>query len=66
MSEYLKVIGDRFISNKLTININKTSYKTFGCTSKKLFDTINISINSEAIAGAQTIKYLGAIFDCRC
>ena len=65
MNSNLKIIGDWFIANKLTINTKKTSYINFGCTRNKLLNNINITINFETISRTDTIKYLGVIFDCR-
>ena len=53
-----------FSANKLSLNIDKTCYMLFGCTSKcQVNATLNLSINGQRINKVSSCKYLGIIID---
>ena len=56
----LKRIADWFRVNKLTLNINKTVFMSFGCTNDKLKE---IKIDGEKIESSEYTKFLGLWID---
>ena len=58
---------DRFViwckKNKLTVNIAKTKYMTFG--SKKCFKDSKLKIDGQDLMRVPTYKYLGVILDTK-
>lgn len=63
MNEYLAILSNWFINNKLTINVKKTNYVTFGCYADSVPDSINILINDSVITRKQDFRYLGIVLD---
>lgn len=64
MNNSLSRLGEWFITNKLTLNLEKTVFITFGCNKKSLpsFD-LNIHINNNPIIRVTSCKYLGILLD---
>lgn len=63
MNEYLMKLNDWFIYNKLTINVQKNSFITFGCYSDSVPKNLNININGTLISRKESLKYLGLTLD---
>lgn len=63
MNDYLDDVSTWLKLNKLTLNIQKTAYITFGCYSDSLPQQIEIKIDSENLNRVRETKYLGIIFD---
>ena len=63
MNKYLDEVSIWLRLNKLTINIQKTVYLTFGNYSDSVPRTINIEINGEQLKRVTETKYLGINFD---
>lgn len=64
MNEYLKEVSAWLSSNKLSLNIDKTVYVTFGNYCISVPESLNINIDGKLITRVETVRYLGIIFDC--
>ena len=62
MNKFLPSAADWLALNKLTLNINKTAYITFGNYSNSVPIKLDI-IDNEPIMKVESCKYLGVIFD---
>lgn len=63
MNLKLEKINIWLIYNRLSLNINKTVYITFGCYKNSLPNHLDISIGGHSINRVYSTKYLGVIFD---
>ena len=63
MNEYLSKLCVWFIKNKLTINIKKTEFLTFGCYADSVPDVINIRANKFDVTRKESLKYLSVMID---
>ena len=63
MNELLVSIADWLSLNKLTVNIKKTVYITFGNYSDSVPKEQNIKIFNGKETDVESCKYLGVIFD---
>lgn len=63
MNNYLRDVSSWLASNKLSLNIDKTVYMTFGSYSNSIPEFLDISINGKSITNVESCKYLGIIFD---
>lgn len=63
MNKYLEDVSIWLALNKLTLNVKKTVYITFGNYCDSVPKELNISINQEKIKRVENCKYLGIIFD---
>lgn len=63
MNNYLNEIATWLSLNKLSLNITKTSYMTFGNYCDSVPALINIQINGKQLQRVQEAKYLGIILD---
>ena len=60
----LKILSDWFLSNKLTINVNKTKYMLFRSSKNKEAKLdMDIYINNFKLSGVNSTKFLGIEFD---
>ena len=64
VSNELVSVHEWLCANKLSLNIEKTSYVIFHPPQKKLDYTVQISLNELHIKREKTIKYLGIVIDC--
>lgn len=64
MSSYLDKIGIWLQRNYLTLNIDKTTYVTFGSYSDSVPEVFQLKIYNEIIKRVNSCKYLGLYFDC--
>ena len=64
MKVYLDEVGKWLYDNYLTLNIDKTSYITFGCYRDSVPTNFDLSIYNQTINRVSSCKYLGLIFDC--
>jgi hypothetical protein len=64
VSNELVSVHEWLCANKLSLNIEKTSYVIFHPPQKKLDYTVKISLNELHIKREKTIKYLGIVIDC--
>jgi len=61
---YLKAMDQWFISNKLSLNINKTCYSIFSSGTSCAADTeFNLFIGTQRIPKTKSCKYLGVFID---
>ena len=51
------------VFNKLTLNINKTVYISFGRYCDNVTNELNIKLDNQSIKRVEAHKYLGLIFD---
>ena len=64
MSETLANINDWFIANKLTLNLDKSVFITFGCNKKSIpNDDFTLNISKHNLKRVTTFKYLGIFID---
>ena len=63
MNKYLKSISVWLALNKLSSNIDKTAYMTFGNYCDSVPSNMNIQINSRELKRIDNCRYLGLIFD---
>lgn len=63
MNEMLSDIAQWLAFNKLSLNVNKTVFITFGCYSDSVPAQVDISIMGDNIKRVEQTKYLGIIFD---
>lgn len=63
MNKYLEDVSIWLALNKLTLNIQKTVYITFGSYSDSVPKKFEIKINNETLKRVNETKYLGIIFD---
>ncbi len=59
----LSKVSDWLIANKLTLNVDKSNFLLISPSRKNTTNKINLSINNEAIAQKDCIKYLGVLLD---
>ena len=64
MNQYLEKVAIKLAFNKLTLNISKTVYITFGNYSDSVPKNSDIYINKEKLKRVTSCKYLGVNFDC--
>lgn len=63
MNKTLHRINQWLASNKLTLNVDKTVFMTFGNYSNSVPSVMNIQIANQSIKRVEYCKYLGVIFD---
>lgn len=63
MNEYLEEVSSRLAHNKLSLNIDKTVYITFGNYCDSVPKNTNIYINNHEIKRVEYCKYLGLNID---
>ena len=63
MNDQLKLLGEWFLANRLTLNSEKTKYMLFKPTNRQVIPNITIKINDNPIERVKSIKYLGLILD---
>ena len=63
MCIYLNYVASWLVFNKLTLNINKTIYMTFGSYCHSVPNALNIKLDNQSIERVEAHKYLGLIFD---
>lgn len=63
MNKNLEKINLWFAKNKLTLNVTKTVYMTFGCYVDSVPQSTNIVINNSLLNRTEFTKYLGIIMD---
>ena len=63
MNEYLSKLSVWFIQNKLTINIKKTEFLTFGFYADSVPEVKNIRVNNLELIRKESLKYLGVVLD---
>ena len=63
MNKLLESAADWLALNKLTLNITKTVYITFGNYTDSVPNKLDIKIDNETIRRVENCKYLGVIFD---
>ena len=63
MNKLLESAADWLALNKLTLNITKTVYITFGNYTDSVPNKLDIKIDKETIRRVENCKYLGVIFD---
>ena len=63
MNKYLEYVSDWLALNKLSLNVKKTVYVTFGIYCISVPKDLNIVIKNEPIERAECVKYLGVHFD---
>ena len=63
MNNYLKSTSVWLALNKLSLNVGKTTYITFGNYYDSVPSTINIQINNNELKRVESCRYLGLIFD---
>lgn len=64
MNELLDKVSKWLAFNKLSLNISKTKFLTFGNYCDSVPVDINIVIQNKRIERAENYKYLGILFDC--
>lgn len=64
MNEDLECISSWLALNRLSLNISKTVFITFGNYNNSIPNNLDIRINQEKINRVSNCKYLGLIFDC--
>lgn len=65
MNLYLEKISRLLALNKLSLNIDKTVFITFGNYCDSVPDRVEIKINNKCLKRVNSYKYLGVIFDYR-
>lgn len=65
MNNYLNEINNWLALNKLSLNVDKTVFMTFGNYCDSVPDNIEIKINNKKLNRVETCKYLGVYFDYR-
>lgn len=63
MNNYLYNVSNWLALNKLSLNLDKTVYMTFGSYCTSVPDNLDIIINGKNIQRVESCKYLGVIFD---
>ena len=63
MNKYLKEVSTWLALNKLTLNVIKTTYITFGNYCDSVPKSLDIKTHNEKIQRVNMYKYLGVIFD---
>ena len=63
MNLYLEIIYNWLAVNRLSLNISKTVYITFGAYSDSVPKEMEVKINNTKLTRLQNCKYLGVIFD---
>ena len=65
MNEELEKVSDWLALNKLSLNIKKTTYITFGNYCDSVLTNFDVLINGKRINRVESSKYLGIIIDYR-
>ena len=63
MNKYLSIIDQCLARNKLSLNVGKTVYITFGNYCDSVPNQIDIKIKDKEINRVESCKYLGIMFD---
>ena len=63
MNKNLKKVGDWLALNQLSVNVNKTTFMTFGIYKNSVPKNISIKLNNSNIKRVVSTKYLGITFD---
>ena len=63
MNKYLKLVSTWLALNKLSLNIAKTVYITFGNYCDSVPRKMNLRIGSKQLKRVENYKYLGIYFD---
>lgn len=63
MNLYLRALQLWFVKNKLTLNVKKTTFITFGSYVDSVPESIDIYINNEKLERSTIVKYLGIYID---
>lgn len=63
MNKLLIIVHEWLIENKLTLNVQKTVYITFGLHCDTIPENLNIRIDDKQITKVDSCKYLGIIID---
>lgn len=63
LNRYLDYVADWLSLNKLSLNVNKTVYMTFGIYCISVPNDLNIVIKNKPLKRVEQVKYLGIIFD---
>jgi len=64
MNREIQKVTEWVNSNKLSLNISKTSYMVFKTRKRRLHITNDIIINKNIISRVQSTQFLGVILDC--
>ena len=64
MNNYLKIVADWLALNKLSLNVDKTIYITFGIYYDSVPANFDIFIDKRKLKRVESCRYLGIIFDC--
>jgi len=62
-NNYLDMMNNWFLANKLSININKTCYSTFSRSKVSTGKDINLFIGKQKVCKTTNCKYLGVFID---
>lgn len=65
MNNYLDKVFRWLVSNKLSLNVEKTVYMTFGSYCTSVPEIMNITLNGKKLNRVEQCKYLGIILDYR-
>ena len=63
MNKYLEYVADWLACNKLSLNVNKTVYMTFGLYCNSVPKDLSIKTKNQPIKRVEYVKYLGIYFD---
>lgn len=64
MNKYLSKVAKWLTINKLSLNLSKTVYITYGSYRDSVPETLDIKIGNSTIKREESYKYLGLLFDC--
>ena len=59
----LEKVSQWLYANKLSLNIDKTSFVVFHSLQRRIAHKLNLSISSMSVKSVNQVKYLGLIFD---
>ena len=59
----LEKVSQWLYANKLSLNIEKTSFVVFYSPQRRLAHELNLSISSMSVKSVNQVKYIGLIFD---
>ena len=64
LNDQLEIVAEWFMYNKLSLNLTKTQYMTFGTRNRAgIMPTIELKFGNNTIDRVQTFKYLGVKLD---
>lgn len=64
MNNYLEIVANWLILNKLTLNVSKSVYITFGSYSNSVPSETIINIKNNILKRVDCYRYLGILIDC--